>query len=78
MQTCCESDQSIIDFWHTDKGASTLNSTGYSEFLYQEELVNIIKNHDHTKAPLMAFYAPHVAHCPLQVPKQYYDKFGFM
>ena len=35
MQTCCESDQSIIDFWHTDKGASTLNSTGYSEFLYQ-------------------------------------------
>ena len=44
----------------------------------QEELVNIIKNHDHTKAPLMAFYAPHVAHCPLQVPKQYYDKFGFM
>lgn len=26
----------------------------------------------------MLFYAPHVAHCPLQVPKFYYDKFGFM
>jgi len=26
----------------------------------------------------MMFYAPHVAHCPLQVPKFYYDKFGFM
>merc|ERR1711976_1102286 len=28
--------------------------------------------------PPMLFYAPHVAHCPLQVPKEYYDKFDFM
>ena len=28
--------------------------------------------------PLLVFYAPHVAHCPLQVPKAYYDKFDFM
>jgi hypothetical protein len=28
--------------------------------------------------PLLVFYAPHVAHCPLQVPKEYYDKFSFM
>ena len=26
----------------------------------------------------MLFYAPHVAHCPLQVPKDVYDKFAFM
>ena len=35
MQTCCEPDQTIIDFWHTDHGASDVNSTGYSEFLYR-------------------------------------------
>ena len=27
MQTCCESDQTIIDFWHTDHGASDVNNT---------------------------------------------------
>jgi arylsulfatase I/J len=80
MQTCCEKDQTIIDFWHTDKGASDLNSTDYSEFLYQRELVGIIEQHNSSNAdaPLMLFYAPHVAHCPLQVPKFYYDNFGFM
>lgn len=77
MQTCCEPDQTIIDFWHTDHGASDVNSTGYSEFLYRDELVGIIQKHD-PSTPLLVFYAPHVAHCPLQVPKEYYDKFSFM
>ena len=37
IQTCCEEDQSIIDFWRTDRGASDANSTDYSEFLYQKD-----------------------------------------
>ena len=28
--------------------------------------------------PLFMVYTPHVAHCPLQVPKPYLDKFAFM
>lgn len=28
--------------------------------------------------PLFLFYAPHVAHCPLQVPQSYLDDFEFM
>ena len=75
MQTCCEADQTIIDFWHTDRGASDVNSTGYSEFLYRDELVGVVNKHD-PATPLLVFYAPHVAHCPLQVPKEYYDKMG--
>ena len=77
MQTCCDDDQTIIDFWHTDRGASDVNGTDYSEFLYMRELVNVVVNHDASQ-PLMMFYAPHVAHCPLQVPKFYYDKFSWM
>ena len=61
----------------TDHGASTLNSTDYSEFLYQRELVGVVERHD-PSTPLMLFYASHVAHCPLQVPKFYYDQFSFM
>ena len=77
MQTCCEHDQTIIDFWRTDRPASDVNGSGYSEFLYQKELVDVIQRHD-VREPLFVFYAPHVAHCPLQVPKAYYDKFSFM
>ena len=77
MQTCCEKDRSIIDFWRTNKGASDVNGSDYSEFLYQTELLKIIESHNPAD-PLFLFYAPHVAHCPLQVPKEYYDKFDFM
>lgn len=77
MQTCCDNDQTIVDFWHTDHGASDVNGTDYSEFLYMRELVGVVEQHD-PATPLMMFYAPHVAHCPLQVPKFYYDKFGWM
>ena len=77
MQTCCEPDQTIIDFWRTDRGASDVNSTDYSEWLYRDELVGVVQKHD-AATPLLVFYAPHVAHCPLQVPKEYYDKFSFM
>lgn len=77
MQTCCEKDQSIIDFWRTTSGASDVNGTAYSEFLYQNELLRIIDLHN-PEDPIFLFYAPHVAHCPLQVPKEYYDKFDFM
>ncbi|CAE7245189.1 ARSB [Symbiodinium natans] len=77
MQTCCDSDPTIVDFWRTDRGASDVNGTGYSEFLYRQELVNIVQRHD-PELPLFLFYAPHVAHCPLQVPESYYSKFAWM
>jgi arylsulfatase A-like enzyme len=37
-----------------------------------------IIDHHNIDEPLFLFYAPHVAHCPLQVPKEYLDKFDFM
>ena len=77
MQTCCESDRSIVDFWRTDHGARDVNGTDYSEFLYKKELLSIVERHD-PSLPLFLFYAPHVAHCPLQVPEQYYRTFDWM
>ena len=77
MQTCCESDRSIVDFWRTDRAASDVNGTDYSEFLYRNELLSIVQQHD-VSLPLFLFYAPHVAHCPLQVPERYYNNFSWM
>jgi len=80
MDICCGKNyrhSRIVDFWRTDRGAADMNGTSYSEFLYQREILNIVEKHD-TSVPLLLFYAPHVAHAPLQVPKEYYDQFGFM
>ncbi|CAJ1416890.1 unnamed protein product [Effrenium voratum] len=80
MGNCCENDQSIIDLWRTDRGAADVNGTDFSEFLYQKELgelVGIVERHDPSE-PLFLFYAPHVAHFPLQVPRAYYEKLSFM
>jgi hypothetical protein len=46
-------------------------------YIYSEFLTDIIAKHD-PATPLALFYAPHVAHCPLQVPKAAYEKFSFM
>lgn len=42
-----------------------------------EQYEGVIEQHDPVD-PLFLFYAPHVAHCPLQVPQEYYEKFDFM
>eukprot|EP00050_Salpingoeca_kvevrii_P006706 m.291120 g.291120 ORF g.291120 m.291120 type:complete len:544 (+) comp12413_c0_seq1:60-1691(+) len=77
MQTCCEDNQQIIDLWRTDRGASDVNGTDYEEYLFEREMLNIIHNHN-TSQPLFLFYTPHVAHCPLQVPRTVFDRFDFM
>lgn len=69
MQTCCESDQSIVDFWATDRGASHLNGTGYEEYIWNDQMLSTIHSHN-ASDPLLLFYTPHVAHCPLQVAQR--------
>lgn len=72
----------LVDLWDTDKPAAALNGTDYEEFIFLKRMTSIIRNYasNYTKdvdEPLFLFYAPHVAHCPLQVPKKYLDKFNF-
>lgn len=68
---------SLVDLWDTLEPARTLNGTDYEEFLFLERMKKIVRNHpkEHPTEPLFLFYAPHVAHCPLQVPQEYLDKF---
>ena len=44
----------------------------YSAFLYTQEAVRIIEQHDASK-PLFLYLAYQNAHCPLEVPPQYLD-----
>ena len=39
------------------------------EFLFRDRVLQILAGHDFDAAPLFLLYTPHVAHCPLQVPR---------
>lgn len=67
---------SLVDLWDTLQPARDLNGTDYEEFLFLARMKKIIRDHD-VDNPLLLFYAPHVAHCPLQVPQEYLDRFDF-
>eukprot|EP00448_Togula_jolla_P039179 CAMPEP_0170621492 /NCGR_PEP_ID=MMETSP0224-20130122/28627_1 /TAXON_ID=285029 /ORGANISM="Togula jolla, Strain CCCM 725" /LENGTH=601 /DNA_ID=CAMNT_0010947749 /DNA_START=45 /DNA_END=1850 /DNA_ORIENTATION=- len=73
----CGEDANITDLWDTDGPVTDVDETEYQEFKFEKRINDIIWQHDKSN-PLFLFYAPHVAHCPLQVPKEYLDKFAFM
>lgn len=74
---CTLVDPTITDLWADDGPARTLNGTGFSEDLHVAALLDMIASADAAK-PLLVYYAPHVAHYPLQVPRAYLDLFAFM
>lgn len=67
----------VTDFWEDDGPAADKNGTDFQEFIFLNRMEKIIENHD-PNDPLFLFYAPHVAHCPLQVPEQYLNRFSFI
>ena len=47
----------------------------YVDETFSNFVLNTIQDHDPAE-PLFLFWAPHIVHSPLQVPKVYYDKFS--
>eukprot|EP01064_Diplonema_japonicum_P013579 TRINITY_DN2111_c2_g1_i1.p1 TRINITY_DN2111_c2_g1~~TRINITY_DN2111_c2_g1_i1.p1 ORF type:complete len:544 (+),score=167.27 TRINITY_DN2111_c2_g1_i1:47-1633(+) len=72
MQTSCNG---TYDLWDTDKPSPSLAGSKYEEELFEERLTSIIHGHNPAQ-PLFLFYTPHVAHCPLQVPPEYMERFS--
>ena len=76
---CTLLDPTIVDLWDGDAPAVGLNGTGFSEDLHLARVLRALAGAAEPGAPpLLLYYAPHVAHYPLQVPKAYLDKFAFM
>ncbi|XP_065179088.1 arylsulfatase B-like [Sycon ciliatum] len=67
----------ITDLWMNDGPASGFNGTLYEEELFKRRLVDILTNHP-VDTPLFLYYAPHIAHAPLQVPQSYIDRLSFI
>lgn len=76
---CTLVDPTIADLWDGAAPAASLNGTAFSEDLHLARVLRAINASAAPGAPpLLLYYAPHVAHYPLQVPKAYLDKFAFM
>jgi hypothetical protein len=54
---------------------NAIHECRYEDALFRDYLVAAIDMHDFVQ-PLFVFYAPHIAHEPLQVPQDYYDRFA--
>ncbi|XP_065839147.1 arylsulfatase B-like isoform X2 [Oscarella lobularis] len=67
----------INDLWMTEQPAYHQNGTGYEEYLFEQHVLQVLQNHD-PSIPLFLYYAPHIAHTPLQVPQSYAEKFSFI
>lgn len=74
---CTLYDATVADLWDGDGPARGLNGTGFSEDLHVARLLSIVANAS-ADAPLFLYYAPHVAHYPLQVPQASLARFAFL
>ena len=83
QSSCTKYNHSIRDLWAhngtSDLGAparDVANGT-YVEYAFRDRVLDIIEKHDMSTGPLYLQYDPHIAHCPLQVPQDWLDKFNF-
>lgn len=66
----------IVDLWSNGAPAKTLNGTDYEEYMFRDRVMDIIDRAASSQTPLFLVYTPHVAHCPLMVPKDQLAKFN--
>ena len=76
QSTCLTYTPSVVDLWDTGAPARHLNGTNYEEYIFRDRAYDIITQHD-TSQPLFLLYTPHVAHCPLQIPQDWWEQFNF-
>ncbi|XP_065191775.1 arylsulfatase B-like [Sycon ciliatum] len=67
----------VTDLWMTSGPADGINGTDYEEALFKKHVLQVISSHP-ADTPLFLYYAPHIAHTPLQVPQDYLDRYAFI
>jgi len=73
---CLKYDPTMVDLWSNGAPAKSLNGTKYEEYMFRDRVMSIIDDWDQQK-PLFLVFTPHVAHCPLQVPEDVWQRFNF-
>eukprot|EP01084_Bolivina_argentea_P317738 550936_1 len=65
----------IIDLWDTDKPAVNSNNTVYEEQMFAQHVYDNIDDAVNNTSSFFIFYAAHIAHSPVQIPKEYLLQF---
>jgi arylsulfatase B len=74
---CTLYNPTITDLWDGNGPATGLNGTGFLELLHRDRLMSLLADWDPVSGPnLFIYYAPHVAHYPLQVPQDWLERYG--
>jgi arylsulfatase B len=69
-------DADLVDLWSDGGPAKNLNGTAYSEYLHRDRLMETVEAYSPaTDGPIWIHYTPHVAHWPLQIPEEWYDRY---
>ena len=71
------------DLWQNNKPAYGVNGTQYEEIIFAQHVYNLIDKFGEDKRnkspqetqPFFLVYAPHIAHAPLRIPKEYLLRF---
>ena len=71
-------DNKFVDLWLDNGPAHRLNGTAYEPELFANHSLGLIRSHDAGASPLMLFHAFHLVHTPLEVPKEWLEKFAFV
>ena len=72
----------IVDLWKNNKPGNKANNTKYEEFMFAQRVYDLIENHnnknddDNQQQPFYIFYASHLSHSPLEIPKEYYNEYA--
>lgn len=87
----CRVEQSdlFVDLWNTTEPAFGRNGSepsttplgpvdDYIEYKFAQYAYNILETYDPNDGPLFLNYDFHIAHLPMQVPTQYFNRFNFM
>eukprot|EP00927_Polykrikos_kofoidii_P063173 TRINITY_DN5799_c0_g1_i2.p1 TRINITY_DN5799_c0_g1~~TRINITY_DN5799_c0_g1_i2.p1 ORF type:complete len:791 (+),score=141.82 TRINITY_DN5799_c0_g1_i2:75-2447(+) len=77
----CPGGHRPVDLWNLQNGVSRraqqLDGDDHIEYLFMKRLNQIIYEHNASQ-PLFLYYAPHIAHCPVDMPASYANKFNFL
>eukprot|EP00041_Stephanoeca_diplocostata_P005929 m.71207 g.71207 ORF g.71207 m.71207 type:complete len:409 (-) comp16081_c0_seq6:39-1265(-) len=77
---------SCMEYYNNTHGCAQPGTNGgytvgpedlYEEHKFVARVLSIIENHD-PATPLFLNYDSHICHSPLQVPQEFFDKFGFI
>lgn len=74
---CQTEGSAFVDLWDTKGPAYTLNGTRYEEYMFTDNTLSIIENHDPSE-PLFMFHSFHTVHTPLQIPDDRENRYSFL